>query len=42
MASASPRPLRIMAAFHTLFYSPLHVAHRLGTFAEAAVRALGG
>jgi len=28
-----------MAAFHTLFYSPLHVAHRLGTFAEAALDA---
>lgn len=23
-----------MAAFHTLFYTPLHVAHRLGTFAD--------
>ncbi len=34
MGSPRSLSLRILAAFHTLFYSPLHVAHRLGTFAE--------
>lgn len=32
--SASPLFVRIVSAFHTLFYTPLHVAHRLGSFAE--------
>ncbi len=39
MASATPLPLRILASFHTLFYAPLHVAHRLGAFAEEGLRA---
>ncbi len=39
MASASPLPLRILASFHTLFYAPLHVAYRLGAFAEEGLRA---
>jgi NitT/TauT family transport system substrate-binding protein len=34
MDPSRPFPLRILAAFRTLFYAPLHVAHRLGTFAE--------
>ncbi len=36
---SGPRPLRIIAAFHTLFYSPLHVAHRLGAFADEGLEA---
>ena len=39
MASATPLPLRILASFHTLFYAPLHVAHRLGGFAEEGLGA---
>ncbi len=34
MGSPRSLPIRILAAFHTLFYSPLHVALRLGAFAE--------
>jgi len=31
------RPLRIAATFHHPYYAPLHVAHRLGSFAAAGL-----
>ena len=39
MGSPPSFSFRILAAFHTLFYSPLHVAHRLGTFGEEGLDA---
>jgi NitT/TauT family transport system substrate-binding protein len=39
MGSSRLCSFRILAAFHTLFYAPLHVARCLGTFAEEGLEA---